>query len=127
MALRDWRDGLLLGTGLGAIILGVGGRIAMRFAAIAVEQDLTFSMGGSAYVVLAGAVTGGAVAAGYLGIGAIPRIGRAMQLMIFWVGSVALMLAILSPVNARRLQLFVPLTITFVACLQLLWARRLRR
>ena len=48
MTLRDWRDGVLFGAALGAVVLGVGGRIAMRLAAIAVEQEPEFTVGGSA-------------------------------------------------------------------------------
>jgi hypothetical protein len=95
MTLRDWRDGVLLGTALGAIVLGVGGRIAMRLAALAVEQEPEFTVGGSATVMGAGAIAGAGAAILFLVIGVIPLLGQTGKALAFWVGSLAIALAIL--------------------------------
>jgi hypothetical protein len=124
---RDWRDALALGAGLGAVVLGAGGRLAMRFYAIAVEQDPAFSLSGSMTVVLAGTVTGAATAVGFLVTRMIPRVGPLIQVLVFWAGSLALALRLLQPINPRRLELFLPLAAIFVVVLQLVWWVRTRR
>ena len=127
MTLRDWRDGVIFGAALGAVVLGVGGRIAMRLAAIAVEQEPEFTIGGSATVVGAGAIAGAGAAALFLVIGVVPRLGRTGKTVAFWVGSLLIALAILWPVNQRRLELFLPLAAIFDAGLQFAWSWRRRR
>jgi hypothetical protein len=124
MKLRDWRDGVLLGAALGAVILGAGGRVAMRAAALAVEQEPAFTIGGSATVVGAGTITGVAAAAYFLALGFIPGMGRIAKTVAFWLGTLLLALAIIWPVNVRRLELFLPLAAAFNAALQFIWSRR---
>lgn len=51
---------LLIGTALGLLILGVGGRLAMALVAVQSGARPTFTLGGSATVVLLGAGSGAA-------------------------------------------------------------------
>ena len=53
-ALRD----LVAGALLGALILGLGGRIVMRLLALAIARDPSFSVGGTAEVIAYGAIVG---------------------------------------------------------------------
>ena len=53
-ALRD----LVAGAVLGALVLGLGGRLAMRLLALAIDRGPAFSIGGTAEVVAYGAIVG---------------------------------------------------------------------
>lgn len=55
---------MLAGLAVGAVILGIGGRIAMRMVALAAGEKLRFSVGGTAEIILAGA--GGGTLGGLL-------------------------------------------------------------
>jgi hypothetical protein len=124
MTLRDWRYGVLLGAALGAVILGMGGRVAMRAAALAVEQEPAFTITGSATVVGAGTVTGVAAAVYFLVLGLVRGWGRIAKTVAFWLGTLLLALAIIWPLNVRRLELFLPLAAVFDLSFQLAWSRR---
>jgi len=54
----SWCFGLLLGVGLGTVVLGLGGRLAMRVISLATDQPESFSWGGTLTVVLSGTLTG---------------------------------------------------------------------
>lgn len=51
--------GLLVGTLLGTLIIGLGGRLVMRLLALAIGRDPVFSLGGSVEVAAYGAIVGG--------------------------------------------------------------------
>lgn len=57
-AVRRFAIALLAGAGVGLVILGVGGRIAMRIIAIVAGQAPGFSVGGTLDVVLVGGMWG---------------------------------------------------------------------
>jgi hypothetical protein len=72
---------VLLGAGLagaltGTLVLGVGGRIVMRLAALIGGRAPGFSWGGSLEVIAAGALCG--AAGGLLWVAVARRLGRAM-------------------------------------------------
>ncbi len=56
--LRNVIGGAVVGATLGALILGLGGRIMMRLLAVMIERDPAFSLGGSLEVVAYGAIVG---------------------------------------------------------------------
>jgi hypothetical protein len=58
IVLRTLPLALGIGTGSGALLLGVGGRFAMRLIALAGGRPGSFSLRGTLTVVLAGAVAG---------------------------------------------------------------------
>lgn len=62
MDLRDWARTLgydvAIGTGIGLIVLGVGGRVAMRLIALASGTPPGWTLGGTSTVVFLGAVSG---------------------------------------------------------------------
>jgi len=78
-------------------------------------------------VVGAGAIAGAGAAALFLVIGVVPLLGRTGKTVAFWVGSLLIALAILWPVNQRRLELFLPLAAIFDVGLQFAWSWRRRR
>jgi len=55
----------LMGVTLGALFLGLGGRIAMRLLAVVIARDGVFSLGGSLEVVAYGAIVGGVSGAAF--------------------------------------------------------------
>jgi len=57
--------GALAGAALGAIFLGLGGRIVMRLLALIIARDGVFSVGGSLEVIAYGAIVGGVSGAAY--------------------------------------------------------------
>ena len=59
-AARDFFSDVMLGAALGAIVLGVGGRVVMRLIALATAVPAGFSVGGTVTVVALGAVSGAA-------------------------------------------------------------------
>ena len=56
--LRTLIVGAIGGAALGALILGLGGRIVMRLLAMMIARDATFSMAGSLEVIAYGAIVG---------------------------------------------------------------------
>ena len=60
--LRTLIVGAIGGAALGALILGLGGRIVMRLLAMMIARDATFSMAGSLEVIAYGAIVGAAAA-----------------------------------------------------------------
>jgi len=57
--------GALTGAALGALFLGLGGRIVMRLLALLIARDGDFSVGGSLEVIAYGAIVGSVSGATY--------------------------------------------------------------
>lgn len=121
-----WLFGLLLGAGVGLLVLGVGGRVAMRAIAIANGTPPAFSIGGTATVVWLGLVSG-------LGGGLIyvvlyrfvPR-PRLLRTALFAIAVVLLTLRGLRPVQPHALEWFLPLALGYGAIVDVAftkWAR----
>jgi hypothetical protein len=53
-------DEVLIGVGLGALVLGVGGRVVMRVIAVVTDRPLLLSVGGTITIIAAGAAAGAA-------------------------------------------------------------------
>jgi hypothetical protein len=123
-----WKPSLLAafttGTILGTLILGVGGRLAMRLIAVLDGTAVGFSVGGSMTVVFMGAVSG---AAGGLILWAARRLLPRAPLargVVFWGALTFLTLRGLHPVTVQRLLVFGPLIVMYGACLYRVWCRR---
>jgi hypothetical protein len=122
---------VLLGTIAGTLILGIGGRAAMRAYSLITEDIPYFTMSGSTTVVLAGAaagfVCGVALWAGYRFVRG-PGLRRQL---LFWIALAALTARVLQPWSTLRLQVFVPLALIYGLATIVPWhltaARRIER
>jgi len=111
--IRDWAHGVMLGAILGALVLGIGGRIAMRGVAIVQEWPPTFSFGGSATIVMFGTLAGCGFALVQLALLSIPRLPRPVAALLFWLVVAGISLRILQPIDRDRLLAFPPLVIVY--------------
>jgi hypothetical protein len=127
-AAERWLFGLLLGAGAGLLVLGVGGRIAMRAIAIANGVPPGFTIGGTATVVFLGAANGGGGGVLYaLLYRLLPR-SRLLRGALFAVALVLLTLRGLRPVQPLALEWFMPLALVYGAIVDVAytaWYRRL--
>lgn len=109
---------LLWGIGLGALILGVGGRISMRLIAEATTGSGGFSVGGTMTVVFLGVVSGAFGALILLAARALLRRWSPAPTIVYWGALLAISLRGLRPVDQLRAVLFLPLVAAFGALLQ---------
>lgn len=109
---------LLAGGGLGALILGVGSRVAMRVIAQETTGVTGFSLGGSLTVVFLGAVSGAVAALILLGARALLRRRPPATTLVFWLLLLAITLRGLRPLDELRVVLFLPLVAVFGVLLQ---------
>ena len=112
------------GAALGTLILGVGGRLAMRVIAMATTGATGFSFGGTMTVVFLGAASGAVT-------GAILWVTRALlgrwpaaQTIMFWLLLVGITLRGLRPLDTLRVALFLPLVVLVGILLQLVTRER---
>jgi hypothetical protein len=119
----DLLYGTMLGAAIGVIVLGVGGRIAMRAVALIENTPTGFSLGGTGTVVFLGAVSG--AAGGLLYAALLHIIPRQvwLRLLVFALLLLLITLRGLNPVDAVRAGLFIPLVALFAAALHLGWHR----
>jgi hypothetical protein len=116
-----WRRVLttvIYGAVLGTLILGVGGRLAMRVIATSTSGNTGFSFGGTLTVIFLGAASG-AVAGGILSA-LRAALGRwpAAQTITYWLLLVAITLRGLRPLDTLRVALFLPLVLLLGVLLQ---------
>jgi hypothetical protein len=116
---RVWRNGVLVGAVVGAVVLGVGGRMVMRAIAQVTEQGVYFTLRGSMTVVGAGAAFG-AVGGTLLVLSQwlFPD-RRLLRWLSFWTACLLITLHVVSPVNAVRLSFFLPLLAVYLVSLHL--------
>jgi hypothetical protein len=117
-ARRQFFRTILTGTGLGLIILGLGGRLAMYAIAVMTIGRGSFTLGGTLTVVFLGGVSGAAA-------GLILATARALlhrwflaTTVTYWLLLVALVLRGLRPLDELRLLWFAPLAVVFGILLQ---------
>jgi hypothetical protein len=110
---RDWLRYAVVGFGVGAVVLGIGGRVAMRGIAFLSGAPPSFTWGGSLRVVLMGALSG-------LGGALILKVLRRflpqrwlVQTLLFYAIIVLIALRGLKPVDSQRLVLFLPLVLLY--------------
>jgi hypothetical protein len=120
-----WLIGLLLGTLTGLLVLGVGGRLAMRGIALYTGGPAVFSVGGSLAVIAVGAVCG---AGGGVLLVLLKWLCRSRLLRggVFWLLIGLVTYRGLHPLNPIKLTAFVPLAVMYGAVLQVVWCRRYR-
>lgn len=124
---EPWLVGLLLGAGVGFVVLGVGGRVAMRAIALANNTPPGFSVGGTATVVflgLASGVGGGLLYA--LLYRLMPR-RRLLRSALFGAALVLLTLRGLRPIQPLALEWFMPLALAYGAIVDVMYTARYRR
>ena len=120
---RDWIVGLSAGTVLGAIFLGIGGRLAMRGIALAEGRMPLFTPEGSLAVVLLGAITGAIVASLFLLARVFFPSRRVLRVLFFWIVTLAVVLRGVSPLTLINVMWFVPLFLAHGSLLNLYWCR----
>jgi uncharacterized BrkB/YihY/UPF0761 family membrane protein len=124
---EPWLFGLLLGAGVGLVVLGVGGRIAMRAIALGSNTPPAFSIGGTVTVVFLGALSG--VGGGLLYAllhRVVPR-PRLVRSALFAIALVLLTLRGLRPIQPLALEWFMPLALGYGAIVDTVytaWNRR---
>lgn len=111
--LREWLRCALLGIAIGAVVLGVGSRIAMRGIAVLAGAPGSFSVGGSLTVVLLGALSGLAGALILMVLRVLLPSRWLLQALIFYVALVLITLRGLRPVDTQRLFLFLPVVLIY--------------
>jgi hypothetical protein len=114
---------LLWGIGLGTLILGFGGRVAMRIIAESTTGASGFTLGGTATVVFLGLVSGVAGALILVAARHFLWRWRPVTTILFWLLLAFLTLRALRPVDQLRLATFVPVVVLFGVLLQALTFR----
>ena len=114
---------LLWGIGLGTLILGLGGRVAMRIIAESTTGASGFSLGGTATVVFLGLGSGVAGALILVVARHFFWRWRPVTTVLFWAALAFLTLRGLRPVDQLRLVAFVPIVVLFGILLQALTFR----
>ncbi len=111
------------GLGLGALILGLGGRVAMRVIAVATTGTGGFSLGGTGTVVFLGLASGALGGLILLGARYLFWRWRPVTTVVFWLALTAITLRCLRPIDQLRLLTFLPLVALFGVLLQWLTFR----
>ncbi len=121
---RSLPTALALGALVGAIFLGVGGRVAMRIFALLQGREPGWTFGGSMTVVFMGAVFG------TLG-GLLLWLGRRYfkrtplaRAAVFWIPLTLLYLRGLSPLNTNSLIAFTPFFLAYGGVLYRVFCHR---
>lgn len=126
-AAEPWLFGLLLGAGVGLIVLGVGGRIAMRAIAVANRASPSFSIGGTATVVFLGVVSGVGGGLLYALLHRFVQRPRLVRTALFTIALVLLTLRGLRPIQPFALEWFMPLALGYGAIVDVAFTRWARR
>jgi hypothetical protein len=124
---EPWLFGLLLGAAAGVVVLGVGGRIAMRAIALANNTPPGFTVGGTATVVFLGVVSGVGGGLLYTLLQLIVPRRRFVRSTLFALALVLLTLRGLRPIQPLALEWFMPLALGYGAIVDVVytaWARR---
>jgi hypothetical protein len=120
---RDWLACSVLGAGVGAVVLGIGGRLAMRGITLFSDATPDFSLGGTMTVILLGALWGLAGALVWMGLQALAPRRPLLWGVVFWTFLILATLRGLWPVDLMRLLLFMPLSLAYGLALQFVWCR----
>ena len=120
---RPWYFGPLVGAIAGVVILGGGGRLAMRQIAVLQGAAGSWTFEGTLTVLLSGAASGaaGGVIRAITGIGG--RVPPSLRFMLFAAACFFLTIRGLHPVDSRNLLLFMPLVALYVVVVELAWRR----
>ena len=122
---QEWMLAIGLGLVLGALVLGGGGRFAMRGISLLEQRPRQWTLGGTLRVIAFGAgfgaVTGllRAAAATWLG----PRVTARQETALFVALGLGLAVVGLTPLSRYRLALFLPVVALFLWALEHGWRR----
>ena len=119
----DWIAGALAGAVLGAALLGVGGRIAMRVIALVENQPRGFTWDGSLAVVMLGAAAGAATGGLFLLARTLFPKQQVLRVGFFWIVVAALVARGLNPVTATKVIIFAPLFVAHGSLMFVYWCR----
>ncbi|MGH7467841.1 MAG: hypothetical protein ACRENP_07605 [Longimicrobiales bacterium] len=115
---------LCMGALVGALVLGMGGRVAMRVFALLDGLNPGLSLGGTVTVVFLGACAG-AFGGGLLWLGRRAFPGSAvLRGLLFWGAMLLLTARVLNPLSVQRVILFAPLTLLYGGLIYRLWCQR---
>jgi hypothetical protein len=122
---------LAMGAALGAVVLGSGGRLAMRGVTLWERRTHLFSVDGTVTVLMWGAAFGLVAGAVRAGLEAafdrwMPAASRVVHLTSFVVVCLGAALVVLTPWTLPRLVLFPPVVVIFLVAFEALWCRWLR-
>lgn len=123
---QPWIFALVAGAGTGVVVLGIGGRIAMRLFGVHSGQPAGWSVGGTMTVIFMGLVSGvggaaiRAAASSWLPRRTPPVVGT----VVFVLACTLLTLRGLNPVDATRLAYFLPVIVAYMTVFEVLWRRR---
>ena len=121
--LADWIAGVLAGALLGAVFLGVGGRIMMGVIALAQSQPHGFTWSGSMAVVMLGAAAGAAIGTIFLVSRTLFPRHRALRVAFFWIIVSAFVARGLNPVSVLNVSIFAPLFVAHGTLMFVYWCR----
>lgn len=120
---KDWLVAALLGLVIGTVVLGIGGRLAMRGIALVQGRAPGFSIGGTMTVIFMGAVFGIIGSLIFAGTRALVPGSRVVRGSLFWVILVLITLRGLSPLDVPKLAFFLPLILGYGTLLTAYWCR----
>lgn len=120
---KDWLVAALLGLVIGTIVLGIGGRLAMRGIALVQGIAPGFSIGGTMTVIFLGAVCGLVGGLIFAGTRALAPGSRIVRGTLFWAILVLITLRGLAPLDVPKLAFFLPLLLGFGTLLNAAWCR----
>ncbi|HEX2779207.1 MAG TPA: hypothetical protein VHM30_06900 [Gemmatimonadaceae bacterium] len=122
---------LLAGAVLGVLILGVGGRLAMRGVTLWEGRTHLFSVAGTLTVMMWGAGFGAAAGTLRFAVDRAfarwgPERSQLVRAATAWAITLAIALVVLTPWTAPRLALFPPVLLLYLTALESVWRRRSR-
>lgn len=120
---KDWLFAAALGLVIGTIVLGIGGRLAMRGIGLVQGRAPGFTIGGTTTVVFLGAVCGVIGSLIFAGTRALVPGNRIIRGMLFWLILVLITLRGLSPLDVPKLAFFLPLILGYGTLLTAAWCR----
>ena len=120
---KDWLFAVALGLAIGTLVLGIGGRLAMRGIALVQGRAPGFTIGGTTTVVFLGAVCGVIGSLIFAGTRALVPGNRVIRGMLFWLILVLITLRGLSPLDVPKLAFFLPLILGYGTLLTAAWCR----
>jgi hypothetical protein len=115
---RDWIDAIVLGAIAGTIILGVGGRVGMRYVGLAMGQPAGFSWGGTMTVVFMGLVSGVVGALTLVGARSIRPLPQWARGSLYWAVLLYLTARGLHPIDATKVIWLLPPVLAYGVILQ---------
>jgi hypothetical protein len=130
--LRTWLMALSLGAVLGALMLGVGGRLAMRGITLWEGRPHLASAAGTLTVLGFGTIFGiaGGALRGAIAVLSSYRVPERVQGPVFFGACLVIALVFLTPLTMHRLIVFPPVVVVYALVFELCWLKwmpRLRR